>query len=101
MKSATGSIARVADGSYRVTGHLVFDSVRDVLRASSSVFQSEPQLSIDLSGVESADSAGLALLIEWYCSAEKAKRAIRFTGLPAQLRALAKISDIESVLPLG
>jgi phospholipid transport system transporter-binding protein len=103
MKKANtnGAIARVADGSYQVTGHLVFDTVRDLLRSSADVLQTESQQSIDLSGVASADSAGLALLIEWYCAAENAKRTVRFIGVPNQLRALAKLSNLETVLPLG
>ena len=95
------ALARVADGDYKVTGQLVFATVRDLLRASATVLQGEPRQSIDLSGVEHADSAGLALLIEWFCAAEKAKRSVRFTGVPAQLRALAKLSNLETVLPLS
>ena len=89
MKQANtnGAISRIADGNYQVTGHLVFETVRDLLRSSAQVFQSESNQSIDLSGVASADSAGLALLIEWYCAAEHAKRTLRYTGVPNQLRA--------------
>jgi phospholipid transport system transporter-binding protein len=99
--SATAALTRTGDGTYQVSGQLVFASVREVLRSSATVFQNEAQTSIDLSGVQAVDSAGLALLIEWYRTAEKAKRAIRFVGAPAQLRALAKISDIETVLPFA
>jgi phospholipid transport system transporter-binding protein len=89
-----------ADG-YKVAGNLVFETVRDILRQSASAFASNGQLSIDLSQVRNADSAGLALLIEWYRLAEKAKRPLRFTGTPKQLLALAKISDVDEVLPFN
>jgi phospholipid transport system transporter-binding protein len=73
--------------------------VRDVLKESEPVFSAESKLSIDLSAVGSADSAGLALLIEWYCWAARANTSVRFVAVPAQLRALAKISDIDGLLP--
>lgn len=100
-QSATASLTRSGEGAYQVTGQLVFGAVRDVLESSETVFRGEAQSSIDLSGVQAVDSAGLALLIEWYRIAERAKRSIRFVGAPAQLRALAKISDIEGVLPFA
>ncbi len=99
---ANATFTRESDGSYRVAGHLGFTSVHDVLRASASMLDSQGQQSsakIDLSGIQSADSAGLALLIEWYCRAQRANRSVRFINAPKQLRALAKISDLEGILP--
>src|SRR5689334_1019978 len=88
-------------GNIRVAGNLVFDTVRDALKQSAQAFGSDGPLSIDLSKVTNADSAGLALLIEWYRLAERDKRKLEFIGAPKQLRALAKISDLETVLPFA
>ena len=88
-------------GRYRISGELTFATVRDALRTAQVKFASEAKLQIDLSAVSAADSAGLALLIEWYRSAAKANTPIQFVGVPAQLRALAKISDVESFLPFA
>jgi phospholipid transport system transporter-binding protein len=98
--ASSGVFTRESDQRYSVSGHLGFTSVRDVLRASAPLLDGQPTIEIDLAKVESADSAGLALLIEWYCLAQRSNRSIRFVNAPAQLRALAKISDIETVLPL-
>ena len=92
---------RNADGSFRIAGSLVFATVRDVLRRSLPILAAESELAIDLSAVTSADSAGLALLIEWFRVAELAKKKLRLIGAPAQLRALAKISELETVLPFA
>ena len=92
---------RDADGAYRVAGDLSFATVRDVLRASTQAFAASGELAIDLSQVTNADSAGLALLIEWYRWAVQRNQSMRFIDTPQQLRALAKISDLESVLPFA
>jgi phospholipid transport system transporter-binding protein len=90
-----------ADGNYRVIGSLRFDNVRDMLKQSAAVFASQDELAFDLSGVTNADSAGLALLIEWYRLAERNQRRLRFIGASQQLRALAKISDLDTLLPFA
>jgi phospholipid transport system transporter-binding protein len=86
------------NGNFRVSGELTFATARDALQLSQSVFVEPTDLSIDLSGVRSADSAGLAVLIEWYLQANRANKAIHFVGVPMQLRALAKISDVAELL---
>jgi phospholipid transport system transporter-binding protein len=94
-------ITRTDSGVYRVVGSLVFATVGDALKQSAQIFSTEQQLAIDLSAVTSADSAGLALLIEWYRLAARGNKSIRFIGAPTQLRALAKISDIDALLPFS
>ena len=90
-----------SEGGYRVCGELSFATVREVLRLSQPLFREAKEINIDLSAVASADSAGLALLIEWYRSAAHAGKKIRFMGVPAQLHALAKISDVDKLLELS
>ena len=58
-------------------------------------------LEIDCQGVESADSAGLAVLIDWLGAARQAGRSLRYLGLPEDLSALARISQIEEFLAKG
>jgi len=97
------SVKLASDGAgrYRLSGELTFATVRDTLRAAQDKFAGETKLVIDLSAVSVADSAGLALLIEWYRLAAQTNKPIQFVGVPAQLRALAKISDVESFLPFA
>ena len=88
------------NGALRVSGELTFATVRDLFRESRAQFDGRRD-EIDLSAVTTADSAGLALLIEWYRWAERSGKQIRFVGVPAQLRALAKISDVDRLLPFN
>jgi len=80
---------------------LVFATAKELLAAGSVQFAQELPREIDLSGVTASDSAGLALLIEWMGLAHKRGGSVHFTGTPAQLTALAKISDLDRVLSLN
>lgn len=97
---AEPQIESAGGGRYRVDGALTFATVRNALRIGAPQFDAAELTEIDLSGVSSADSAGLALLVEWYRQAARANRSIRFVNVPEQLRALAKISELDRLLAL-
>ena len=75
----------IGDGKFAVTGNVTFETAGEVLKASESPFDQHTQIEIDLSGIESTDSAGLALLLEWITWANHTVREIRFTGIPAKI----------------
>lgn len=85
-------------GRVRVSGVLDADTVVAVLQQSKEHFASEPQISIDLTDVAESDSAGLALLIEWLRIARQRGQKIQFANVPAQINALARISEVEDLL---
>jgi phospholipid transport system transporter-binding protein len=58
------------------------------------------EVCIDLSGITRADSAGLALLIDWLRIARREKVTLRFEKLPEQLTQIAEVCDLHSVLPI-
>jgi phospholipid transport system transporter-binding protein len=58
-------------------------------------------LEVDCSGVTHADSAGLAVLLDWLGALRRAGRALRYTHLPAGLIALGRISEVEELLEKG
>jgi len=93
---------KAVDGShFVVTGELGYDTVNALLAAGVAQFAGAgSQFEVDLSGVSQSDSAGLALLIEWLKVAQKTGKSVRYTRVPAQLRALARISEIEDFLPM-
>ena len=88
------------DGLFRVSGELVFGTVSRVLAESRSKFHGAPQLCVDLSGVDRADSAGLALLGEWLRVAKSARASITFRNVPAKMLATARVSDLADLLPI-
>ncbi|WP_297527557.1 STAS domain-containing protein [Thiohalobacter sp.] len=95
-------IEAAPDGRVRVGGELGFATVTSALAGTEPLFDAgEGTLVFDLSGVERADSAGLALLIEWMRRARRAGRAVRFLNLPPQMLEIARAASLDRVLPLG
>ncbi|HEX4300621.1 MAG TPA: STAS domain-containing protein [Gammaproteobacteria bacterium] len=88
-------------GRFRLTGHLGFDTANYALSHSHGLFADHKRIQLDLSGIGSTDSAGLALLIEWTGWARREKRKLTFTHVPEQALALAKISEVDKLLPVG
>jgi phospholipid transport system transporter-binding protein len=86
---------------YHICGELNFASVTALLAASRSHFNSaQGAIDIDLSAVSRADSAGLALLLEWMRMAATAGIDISYHNLPEQLMTIARASNLEQVLPI-
>jgi len=52
------------------------------------------RLTIDLSGVEEADSSGLSLLMEWQRFAKSRGFRIGFVNMPANMRSLAEVYGV-------
>ena len=46
-------------------------------------------------------SAALALLLEWVDQARRARRRIRFAGVPAAVLEIARVSNVAELLPLA
>lgn len=87
-------------GRIRLHGVLGFDTVTGALERSEELFEDHPRIEIDLGGVESTDSAGLALLVEWAAWAKRQDRKLVLRNLPTQALALARISEVDKILPL-
>lgn len=87
------------DGHFRLQGELTFDTVSELLASSEPLLARCPRIQIDLAGIGRADSAGLALLAEWTRRAALGRRTIDFINTPSQMRALAHVSGLDSVLP--
>ncbi len=87
-------------GRFRVSGVLNASTAADVLEESEPRFAQaqEPSLEVDLGGVGESDSAGLALLLEWLRIAKQAGKKIHFANVPAQIEALARISEVEDLI---
>ena len=90
------------DGTARLRGEITFRSVGPLLLAGGEAIEAGRADAIDLAGVTAADSAGLALLIEWLSLARRAGRTLSYRNVPAQIRQLAGLSDVQNlVLPAG
>lgn len=91
------------DGQFQISGELSFATVTAVLEEGRErLFLNAGEcVDLDLAGVSRADSAGLALLIEWMRQAQKRQVAIRFHHLPEQLLAIARAGELDGLLPVA
>jgi phospholipid transport system transporter-binding protein len=89
------------DGRFCLTGEMSFETAERILRTSEEPFEQHTRLEVDLSGVTQTDSAGLALLLEWITWANHTVREIRYIGTPERILAIAKTTEVESLLTRG
>ena len=88
----------MSGGRFAVRGVFGFSTVSEILERSRALFDGVQVIKIDFSGVSDADSAGLALLLEWVSWAKSAQRELRFFEIPPQIQAVARISEVEEIL---
>ncbi len=102
--SSDGTAAKfiVGEGEHsRVTGVLDFNTVGDLLGPGEAAIRAGRAAFIDMADVTAADSAGLALVLEWMSVARASKHALRYDNVPAQLQQLARLSEVEELLLWG
>ncbi|MBS0375418.1 MAG: STAS domain-containing protein [Proteobacteria bacterium] len=87
-----------SQGRYRLSGVADMSSARALLERGYAEFHGQPKIEVDLAGLTGADSAGLAVLLAWISRAHASHQALRFTGLPATLAALARVCGVEAML---
>lgn len=89
------------DGKFRVVGEMTFETSPVLLDRSEKLFAPHSLIRVDLTEVQRADSAGLALMIEWITWANRTVREIRFDNIPDMIMNIARISEIEDMLKVG
>lgn len=97
---ADAQLVENGDGSWLLQGELGSLSVPSVLRHAGVNMLGKEQITVDLKGVTRADSAGLALLVEWLRESESAGNRIEFVNVPAQLLSIARVCGLEEILSL-
>jgi phospholipid transport system transporter-binding protein len=102
----TFDLVAAADGRYTAEGALTFATARQARELGAQLLlagggNGAATLEIDCRGISVADSAGLAVLLDWLGAARRRGRTLRYTHLPADLTALARISEIEELLERG
>ncbi len=89
------------EGRFSLSGRMTFATAADILRESEVPFERHTRIEVDLSGVTETDSAGLGLLLEWITWANHTVREIRFVDTPAKINAIARVTEVESLLKRG
>ncbi len=105
MKREAGKTARVgisepSSGRVVVTGELTFATAREARQLGLLVLESSraERIVVDCSGVTRADSAGLAVLLDWLAWGRRRSRPVSLQNLPASLVAIARISEVDGLL---
>ncbi len=89
------------NGRVRISGELDAVSVPRRLRKSEDWFAPGRETAIDLSGVARADSAGVALLLDWMRQAREQDATLSFHNAPRQMRAIIDFCALKDVIPLA
>ena len=80
-----------------LSGELTVDTVSGIHRQMPSF--AAGQCALDLSGVSSTDSAGLALLVHWIQTAANQNCALEPCDAPPQMVSLIRVSGLSGILP--
>lgn len=97
----TASLEASGEGRFALRGDLGFDNAVPLLEDGLRRFGDAGSVEVDLAGVTHADSAGVAVLIEWVAAARRAGRELRYTDVPAQVLAIARLGGVDGFLPVA
>lgn len=89
------------NGVFEVSGRVTFQTVPQFLTYTNKWLHSGTgAVTIDMHGITLADSAGLALMLEWFQLARAAQRELVFTNIPEQVRELIRVNGLQQVFNL-
>lgn len=97
----TARLLATDDGRLHVEGVVDFATVTPLYADSQVHFVAGRRLVIDLDGVSGANSAALALLLEWTELAAARGTRLELHHLPARLLSIAALSGLDAILPLA
>ena len=86
------------EGRFSLSGDMSFETANQILKSSEPLLRQYAVLEVDLSGVGKADSAGLALMLEWKAQAAQRGAAIQFIAIPKSLLAVATASEVSDLI---
>lgn len=98
---ADAQLVENEDGNWLLQGELGFNSVPSVLKHAGVSMLGKQQVTVDLKGITRADSAGLALLVEWLRESQLAGSSIVFLNVPAQMLSIARVCGLDEILSLN
>jgi len=91
-------IESAGPGRLAASGELGFATATAALESGLELIGPGQAWTVDLAGITSGDSAGLAVLVEWLSAARARGATLSYVAVPAQIVAIARISDLEGLL---
>ena len=100
MNLPAATVTVSAPGQITVSSALTFETALGVFEAGVECFvrDGSAAITVDFAAVSKADSAGLAVLIEWRRWSRQHGRHLMYVNLPAQINAIAHLSEVSEVL---
>ncbi len=96
------TLEQSSPGQFLLQGEINMNTVPELLTTSQTLFANlQGDVSVDLAAVSRSDSAGLALLLAWMRLAQTNNFTLHFRNLPEQMRQIARVSELEELLPLA
>lgn len=94
------AVSETAPGRIAVSGDLTFGTARNARQLGLLALEgsSAQRIVMDCAGVTRADSAGLAVLLDWLAWGRRRSRGVSLENLPASLVAIARISEVDELL---
>jgi phospholipid transport system transporter-binding protein len=102
-QKVSAAISEPSSGRVVVDGELTFATAREARQVGLLVLESSraDRIVIDCAAVTRADSAGLAVLLDWLAWGRRRSRGIKLENLPDSLLAIARISEVDGLLSSG
>ena len=88
-------------GTLRVSGEITYANAARALAQSPQAPRAGSPLNIDLSALQNADSATLAVLIAWSAQARARGASLRYLRAPQGLRNLAHLCNVDGLLGIA
>ncbi|MGE0582400.1 MAG: lipid asymmetry maintenance protein MlaB [Steroidobacteraceae bacterium] len=96
-------LAETAPGRLALRGNLDFGTACVAHQAGLAWFirDGARDWTVDCSGLDAANSAAVAVLLDWLAAVHRAGGHLRFEALPERVRAIAEISEVAELLEAG
>lgn len=98
MNAERAELTRAGD-RFSVRGPLTFATVMHLCELPQAWDAGRGAVTVDLAEVPRADSAGLALLLEWLRAVQTQGRALNLVNVPARLRDLMRVTNVADLFP--
>jgi phospholipid transport system transporter-binding protein len=97
-KSGEFRVSSDAPGTVSVSGTLSFATAANALNAMRAAFANNGRHTLDLGGVTTCDSAGLACVLAALAEADRGGQRVAVRDVPVGMQALAQVCGIEPFL---
>jgi phospholipid transport system transporter-binding protein len=84
-----------------LSGDLVIRNIPGLLKQSRPLFDGLQSAVVDFGDVDRVDSAALGLMLEWLSWTKGSATLLRFRNVPDDLLRIARLSNLEGMLPLA